>query len=245
MIFQSFSQLLQNNPSQHYSPESWTSQKTPWDCFYCCLGSLVAKTKQRRKGNGDSGHGRARWRRGRGGGARGDRRGPIGGLGARGGGLWRRLHGGRRRCCAAPAEFRRGVEVMAGPGSFVGTRASGFGGWWRVGRARSMARRGGATGGHGERRRALTGWRRRQAQPARPWRHLHARERRWRGREGSGEQQRETRGAHSALAAPWPNWPRRRSRTHASRVSRCCSPLPSLPLHHLSLACRCRQGRAG
>ena len=38
--------------------------------------------------------------------------------------------GGRRRYCAAVAAFRRGVEVMAGPGSFVGTRANGFGGWW-------------------------------------------------------------------------------------------------------------------
>ena len=59
--------------------------------------------------------------------------------------------GGRRRCSAAAAAFRRGVEVMAGPGSFVGTRASGFGGWWRAGRARSTARLGGAGGGHGRR----------------------------------------------------------------------------------------------
>ena len=98
---------------------------------------------QGRKGNDDSGHGGACWRRGRGGGARGDRRGPVGGLGARGGGLW------RRRCCAAAAAFRQGVEVMAGPVRFAGTRASGFGGWWRAGRARSTARRGGAGGGHG------------------------------------------------------------------------------------------------
>ena len=52
---------------------------------------------------------------------------------------------------AAAAAFRRGVEVMAGPVSFAGTRASGFGGWWRAGRARSTARRGGAGGGHGGR----------------------------------------------------------------------------------------------
>ena len=42
MIFQSFRQLLQNNPSQHYSFESWTSQKGPCTSFYCCLGSLAA-----------------------------------------------------------------------------------------------------------------------------------------------------------------------------------------------------------
>jgi len=40
---------------------------------------------------------------------------------------------------------------MAGSGSFVGTRSSGFGGWWWAGRARSTARRGGAGGGHGGR----------------------------------------------------------------------------------------------
>ena len=149
---------------------------------------------------------------------------------------------------------------MAGPGSFVGTRASGFGGWWRAGRARSTARRGGAggghggrggvavpagtgpdggvggrcelqrgravparakarpvprghcsrraaaTGGHGERRanvrRALAGRRRRQAQPARALA-ASARERGDGGGErGSGEQQRETHGACSALAVP-------------------------------------------
>jgi len=54
--------------------------------------------------------------------------------------------GGRRRCCAAAAAFRRGVEVMAGPGSFVGTRASEFGGWWRAGRTRTAAQCKGAGG---------------------------------------------------------------------------------------------------
>jgi hypothetical protein len=52
--------------------------------------------------------------------------------------------GGRRRYCAAVAAFRRGVEVMAGPGIFVGTRANGFGGWWGSALARAAARRGGA-----------------------------------------------------------------------------------------------------
>ena len=51
--------------------------------------------------------------------------------------------GGRRRYCAAVAAFRRSVDVMAGPGSFVGTRANGFGGWWGSALARAAARRGG------------------------------------------------------------------------------------------------------
>jgi len=50
--------------------------------------------------------------------------------------------GGRRRYCAAVAAFQRGVEVMAGPGSFVETRANGFGGWWGSALARAAARRG-------------------------------------------------------------------------------------------------------
>ena len=50
MIFQSFGKLLQNNPSQHYSYESQTSHKTPWNYFYCCLGSLVAKTGEGERG---------------------------------------------------------------------------------------------------------------------------------------------------------------------------------------------------
>ena len=50
--------------------------------------------------------------------------------------------GGWRRCCATVAAFRRGVEMMAGPGSFVGTRANGFGGWWASALARAAARRG-------------------------------------------------------------------------------------------------------
>ena len=61
--------------------------------------------------------------------------------------------GGRRRYCAAVAAFRRGVEVMAGPGSFVGTRANGFGGWWGSALARAAARRGGVGHGHDGRRR--------------------------------------------------------------------------------------------
>ena len=142
MIFQSFSQLLQNNPSQHYSPESWTSQKTPWSCFYCCLGSLVAKTEQGRKENGDSGHGRARWLRGRGGGARGHRRGPVGGLGARGGGPWRRFHGGRRpaavlcRCGGVPAVMSGGEKVGELPGGEVKPAAGLI--WFGVGRRKGL-----------------------------------------------------------------------------------------------------------
>ena len=67
------------------------------------------------------------------------------------GGQWRRLHG-ERRCYAAAAAFRRGVEVMAGPGSFVGMRASRFGDWWRAAWARVVAQHGGAGGSHGEQR---------------------------------------------------------------------------------------------
>ena len=61
--------------------------------------------------------------------------------------------GGRRRYCAAVAAFRRSVEVMAGPGSFVATRANGFGGWWGSALARAAARRGGVGHGHDGRRR--------------------------------------------------------------------------------------------
>ena len=64
--------------------------------------------------------------------------------------------GGRRRYCAAVAAFRRSVEVMAGPGSFVGMRASGFGGWWKAAWARVVAQHGGAGGSHGEQRRCAS-----------------------------------------------------------------------------------------
>ena len=64
--------------------------------------------------------------------------------------------GGRRRCYAAAAAFRRGVEVMAGLGSFVGMRASGFEDWWRVAWARVVAQHGGAGGSHGEQRRCAS-----------------------------------------------------------------------------------------
>ena len=66
--------------------------------------------------------------------------------------------GGWRRYCAAVAAFRRSVDVMAGPGSFVGTRANGFGGWWGSALARAAARRGGVAmamaGGASARRQA-------------------------------------------------------------------------------------------
>ena len=64
--------------------------------------------------------------------------------------------GGRQRCYAAAAAFRRGVEVMARPGSFVGMRASGFGDWWRAAWARVVAQHGGAGGSHGEQRRCAS-----------------------------------------------------------------------------------------
>ena len=111
--------------------------------------------------------------------------------------------GGRRRYCAAVAAFRRGVEVMAGPVSFARTRASGFGGWWRAGRARSTARRGGATGGHGE----LCSWRDGATRAAT----ASGGRRRARGeREGELErvQERTTRRSACARTAPWPTWPR-------------------------------------
>jgi len=42
--FQSLQLEITKRSLKHYSSESWTSQKTPWTSFYCCLQSLVAKT---------------------------------------------------------------------------------------------------------------------------------------------------------------------------------------------------------
>ena len=65
------------------------------------------------------------------------------------------------------------------------------------------SRRAAATGGHGERRanvrRALAGRRRRQAQPARPWRHPHAREA-MEGERGAAASSSARRTARAALS---------------------------------------------
>ena len=45
MIFQNLQLIFQKGPARYYSSESQTSQKIPWNCPYCCLGSLVAKNR--------------------------------------------------------------------------------------------------------------------------------------------------------------------------------------------------------
>ena len=56
-----------------------------------------------------------------------------------------------RRWGAHSGELRWPGRAEERPRSFREPRSSGFGGWWRAGRARSTARRGGAGGGHGGR----------------------------------------------------------------------------------------------
>ena len=119
--------------------------------------------------------------------------------------------GDRRRYYAAAAAFRQGVEVMAGPGSFVGMRANGFGGWWRAAWARVVAQHGGkvaalASSGAAQAQAGGTGRRRgeqrcRQAQLQRPVaRRRVARRRPAKCGGGSRADQRPWR-AHGALAS--------------------------------------------
>ena len=157
--------------------------------------------KQGRKVNGDSGHGRACWRRGRDGGGRGERELPVGGGLRDRGGRWRWLHGGQRpaavlcRCGGIPA--RRGGDGRARElrwdeskrirGLVEGGASSVDGSAWRCGRRPWRAWR------------ALAGRRRRQAQPARPWRHPHAREA-MEGERGAAASSSVRRAARAALS---------------------------------------------
>ena len=99
--------------------------------------------------------------RARGGGERGDQRGPIGGLGARGDGVWRPGHGERRPAAAA---LRRGLKGAAGPVSFTERWGSRLRGPLGRGRVEEVARR--------------------RSRGRRPWQRS---SRRWRGRPAARE----------------------------------------------------------
>ena len=109
MIFQSFSQLLQNNPSQHYSYESQTSQKTPWTCSNSCVEPLVAIFGTERLGELGTSERRPSRRPGRGGGAWGTQELPLGGLVEGWGGPERRRR--REQWAAAVAAPWTGMET--------------------------------------------------------------------------------------------------------------------------------------
>jgi len=145
MIFQSFSQLLQNNPSQHYSPESWTSQKGPCTSFYCFLGSLAAifgteEAQGARFRRARSPAARARWGR-----SKRRSRATLGCLSA--------TEGGRRRAAHRSSARRRSATACGGA-PVSGWRRGGHGRiqqGWGSGGAR---RRGTEARAHGLRRAA-------------------------------------------------------------------------------------------
>ena len=134
MILQNFSQLLQNNSSQHYSPESWTSQKGPCTSFYCFLGSLAAifgteEAQGARFRRARSLAARARWGR-----SKRRSRATLGGLSV--------AEGGRRRVHGSSA--RRRLATACGGAPVSGWRRGGHGriqqGWVEWGRSAARHR---------------------------------------------------------------------------------------------------------